>query len=133
MGDLRVRLSLLPIFSPNREVIDCYGRCEGGHNVSRNGLTRIDCDMSLPDQDTYSIGPHYRNGHLTLLLDRAARFATSWMETMFFSLYSPESAQSNGSVCEASPIGFSLRHAIKPGCVCVKADYRNDSPLDPLM
>ena len=44
--------------------------------------------MSVPDQDAYSICPYYKTGHLTLLLDRAARFA-SWAETMFFRYIPP--------------------------------------------
>ena len=51
--------------------------------------SRIMCNMSFPDHDAYSIRPYYKTGHLTLLLNRAAHFATSWVEIMFFRYIPP--------------------------------------------
>ena len=85
--------------------------------------------MSLSDQDAYSIGPYYKAGYLTLLFNRAARFATSWVEIMFFRYISPNLPGQR----DPSAIGFSLGHAIKPGYVSVKADCKDDRPLHSLM
>ena len=111
MVDLKVQTSLfrLSTFRPNHRAIDYYGRCEGDHNVSRNGFTIIGCSISVPDQDVNS-----KTGRLTYSLDIAAALCyVVGGDHIILLLHSLESARSNGSVREASPIGFSLRHAIK--------------------